>query len=109
MERLAEGVEALRTELGEGPEKLHVAQASLTSLDVARGAFRAAAGALGAEAALRRSLLDAFAELRPGQEDERRRLHICWVERPFTPPEEGAQLDRLRRGAAEALERLASA
>ena len=78
----------------------------LTSLDTARGAFRLALDALEGEVELRRSLLCALSELPPSQEDERQRLLIVWIERPFSCAEDHTLLGSLRQRLPIALEAL---
>eukprot|EP00927_Polykrikos_kofoidii_P078916 TRINITY_DN75713_c0_g1_i1.p1 TRINITY_DN75713_c0_g1~~TRINITY_DN75713_c0_g1_i1.p1 ORF type:complete len:214 (-),score=40.60 TRINITY_DN75713_c0_g1_i1:55-624(-) len=109
MEALVLDLEKLLIGLGAGPEVSCISAKAWQELSVAlmRGALRTAVDALGAEARLRRSLLDALAELDPQEEDDRQRLVIAWTECPFASPEEGSVLDKLRLRCLAATETLA--
>ncbi|CAK0860157.1 unnamed protein product [Prorocentrum cordatum] len=110
MQEVVGDLEALRRGLGEGPAPPSPPRASaLACAPAARAALRDAGRALRSELALRRSLLDALAELeRSSSEDERQRLFIAWTERAYAPLEDGCRLLALRRGASAALEGIAA-
>ena len=83
MASIVSSLDSAMSALGEGKETPFPSK-TLTSAPAVRGALRAARDAFAREVLLCRSLLDVFRELCTSAEDDRHRLLIAWVERPFS-------------------------